>query len=223
MITKLDLIKEFEILTKQQIKEHNDLLLSTNQRLQKTELQLQNLLRKISDVDAKERSDILKVCMDSTKQSGFIKEFIVKVDSRINDEEQSTIKMQEFLKSFEHGIVDMINALDSKTIRLISESNLRTEGISKTTIAERIERLSSTQSMIKDQKALNDALKCEIDDLRRLLLSYDEKLQKKQQVQDEMSAGYVREIAVCKKAIHVSEKKIENLDTQIKRLKGVGY
>lgn len=219
MISKIDLIKEFELLTRQQIKEHNDLLLSTNVRLQKIEFSIESILIKIDRLNAARGEEKLKDWLELVKFKNSVEEALKLIKSNVNDskhefdilgasQNEMLAKFSDEFNEFKAGLLDKLKLVKSDQ----KETDRKALSFSDQVVA-------TMTTLVNNQKAVNDALKREIDDLAKSVEANDKILKKKEEINTESVKGYLRELDVSKKAIFILEKKVENIYTAIERLK----
>jgi len=217
-LNRMDLVKQFELVVKQEIKNHQDSILQTNLAINalNTRLdELQNNLNRVSSTHvshmALHNSSFLeieknfrvlesKIYAENAESKGYHEEHQEKL-KKVEEHARDFFENVEWLKATIHSLLSANNERDG-----------RIDGISRS-IADEIERLG-LQFAEKLQKTKQELL-----DLPSEAQQVKKELEEKMHDQKIDFLGCMREIEVGKKTIFIIEKHIENLYTQIQRSK----
>ena len=217
ILRKKDLVTQFELLTKQQMKEHADYLLASNKAVTQLKLTMESFRKEILEQINKLNLSLLEHERLNSEDKGMILEKINKSISDFNDFTINHLTMErsndiehKFLRDTKaetediDGLKDDISSLEKSLIGLLEEKIFETFE----TIKKVYPRIQSTGVAVKEyvDKKLSETLEREDELKEKIRLLGIEK------------EGYEKEIAVLKKNDFVQEKKIENLYTLIERL-----
>lgn len=218
MLKRNDLVKQFELVTKQEIKNYQDQFNAVLQQIRDIKISLDNIQKKylekyallhsaqgeiLQQIEAiKQKCDLRSAKLDRIESDqSFVNHQNCGIFAEIN---KAIIKKQED-QSFFHKKIDSIwteiyklNANAKSTENVIAEnSSSLTKRLAKS--------IEQTKEEIKSAPSQYDKLKTEMN--AKLMSAVVD------------SAGLLREIAVIKKENTIFEKKIENLYILIERLK----
>lgn len=218
MLNRRDLASQFELIVKQEIKNHNDQILVTNQAINDLRSQIQILNNKFSE--------------NIARQEHFIKKF----DSEFKNFE-SLIKMRD------QRLEGIIDSLDNKYQKIQFDNERKLQNVEDDTVTrDEIQDFLDTcrneihamKKEIHNQKEFSHASMFNIkSDLDRIFREFVDDFQNrpnelwevKQELEGKIKSaltdaqGILKEIHVCNKSVFIVEKNIENLYTLIKKLK----
>jgi len=217
MIKKKDLAKEFELVVKQEIIEHNKSISASNLAVNKLSARLDEIPKAL----LKEIHDLL--CANirlAHDQEGIEYSF-----KQIKDEFEKWKRNQFKLNERNHEeintidqAVEIVHRKQQNTDKQIDslEEDLRINDKAIDTLAKVIDS--------QDQRLSNRLIKS-IKTMKEEILSLPSEVQAlKKEFMEELSmhkvdnAGLLREIKVLKKTVFINEKKIEHLNTLIERM-----
>lgn len=218
ILQRKDLAKEFSAIVLQEIKNHNDAVLASNMSLDEFRRVLAELSKSVESRVAKVSSEIglHKVSVDEVK--GIVKDAVSKCERALHDSDQ---ELRRMIKSLQDGITTRESYY--LTIQGFAEFK-----------AEVDKWISSIKAMFaKQQDTLRDEIKrsfldyehlvkCLKSELDKAIKDVDTETKKINHQLDGIAvnfAGYTRELEIAKKRCFVIEKKLEDLYTQMSRIK----
>jgi hypothetical protein len=217
MLNRKDLSKEFELVVRQEIKNYNDTVLSTNISLNRCNQKLDDLAKEINTrfavyesklLEKDSKSNIQKESLDQTlsRLLMMIGNLESKLLSNLNDSISSSQKSNE-VYSKKEDVYRVINHIGSDLTAL----NLKI--------------LSIKEDYAHQIKCISREFKEELERFKRELLDRpSEAIKVKQDLEKKIDSvsidaeGVLKEIRVYKKESMIIEKKIENIYTLIERL-----
>lgn len=212
MLHKQDLVKEFELIVKQQIIDHNKLMTATNISLQDIKKTHQDILKKID----------LNINYFRSK----LKEIdIAKFNSdELRDKQYNEINRRlVFLSNYINTNIDYIKDIHNKDLEkfvyaddIINSNERQNEKLED--LRKYIEKVNSDLMLVENRQTNNlyvelDNLQKDISDEFKDKKKFIEKLENKIDIQKVDNAGLIRENEVLKKRVHILEKKVEKLFT----------
>lgn len=218
MIKKDELVKKFELLTKQEIKNYNDSLLCTNTSLGDLDRRISVLRDSFGSKIEALQSELGKRDSRISALEFHIKELESKFDRYVNDKqklyERDAIYREEYREALEK-LFGMYTQLNIKTNNIFDEINSSTFKLHKQNDQALTETLTfkiKLANHIKEVKELLNAM----PPIESII---EEKICEKLSVVEVDKNGIQREIEVAKKRCFIIEKQIENIYTRIERLK----
>lgn len=217
-LQKKDLAKEFSDIVQQEIKNHNDLLLASN-------MAIDDMRRKLDEVKVQSEKRIAALKTDLAMQTSsldVVKEFVMgelsKFQRKIDD---SLIGNKDDLNKVRKAMIDREEYF--LTINGFEQFKLKIDEW-----MANIKRAFSVQkdTLCQDAKKIGQEAQCAIDSIEKSLKASIEKeadARREQDKQLDLFAlnfdGVKREIEIVKKRCFIIEKNIENIYTQIEKLK----
>jgi len=217
MITKKDLVKQFELVVKQEVIDHNKAIEASNLALNKQKIFVEEEIKKI-----KENHRLI------------INEYSL-VTKTFNDTNTSVDKMKSLFKDLSNE-QHILNLRNSECIQDVSES-VKIAGKKQELLDKRLGSLEELVKLIKKEvKKTDDQFVATEEKTRASLTKATKRLKKemldipsraeevKAEVMEELSmykidtVGLMKEINVLKKDCYIKDKKIENLYTLIERI-----
>jgi len=217
MIKKKDLVKQFELLTKQEIKNHNDQILASNIAIKKLNEELISLKM---DSSSNWRAIVEMINGEISDQSK-IKEDIRKLNSKFSKKE----KESAVIVDRNYREMSTLDQSIETTYKLAKEHSKELEGLVdyRDSLADKYEK--QKQVVIASINQAKTQLRNEIAKTKEEILSIpSEALEVKKELSEEIatykidSEGLMKEIKILKKEKFIQDKKIENLYTLIERL-----
>lgn len=218
-LQKKDLAKEFSQLVQQEIKNHNDLLLSNNMAMQEmrgqiSELRLQGERRsEIVRADFNAQADSIDILKECTSRA------LEKMQREINDS----------VSFNEDGIISLRKSMEARETYFLTVQGFEEFKEKIDQWIANIQRAFNQQRDFFSQefRKIMDTNQASIDCVRKAIeLSITKETDERKQYDKTFDIYAVsfetskREIEVLKKRCFIIEKNIENLYTQISRLKG---
>lgn len=218
MLKRDDLAKQFELVVKQEIKNHNDQMLATNISINEMKeiLKAQANLYENELAKFHHRQVIQEIELGNSKQA--FCELSEKFERFINDMNAFSEKCKSEIKL---SVENSVNAhsKNEASLNIINSLDQKLEDLTDSVVG-----LSFNFS--KEIEDASKSLKKEIEKSKKEILSLPSEAQAvKKELQDQMSidrvdfTGLIREVNICKKTSMIIEKNIENLYTHIERLK----
>jgi len=221
MIKKDDLVKKFELLTKQEIKNYNDSLLVTNTSLGDLDRRISVLRDSFGAKIEILQSELGKRDTRISALEDHIKKLESEFDRYVNDKqklyERDAIYREEYREALEK-LFDMYSKMNIKTNNIFDEIGSSSSKLSKQNEQALTETLTfkiRLANHIKEVKELFHAMP-PVESI------VEEKICEKLSVVEIDKKGIQREIDIAKKRCFIIEKEIENIYTRIERLKGSG-
>jgi predicted nucleic acid-binding Zn-ribbon protein len=217
MLNRNDLVKQFELVVKQEIKNHNDSLLASNLAINEMKSQVKDLSDRLDARVAQfENAKTWKYIYIDELRDFFEKEKSV-WSSKFSDAQSNFILIMNELNKLKQNADkynDNYNKLveDFKTTKeWISSLNQNLNGNSASLRQE-------MQSMLSNMVEKLTRMKNEILSIPSEAKQVRNELEAKLDIAKVDRDGIMKEIAVCKKTTYVNEKLIENIYTLIDRL-----
>jgi hypothetical protein len=216
MLTKRDLIDEFQDIVKQEIKNHNDSILATNVSINRLEKMIYDL---ISEVDAR----FIKLKNDENNRSKETTEKSKEITDCIGIVQRKVSEVKPILNSFSEMVTnDILKKLDKEEfwkeiehLKLLFDKKIEFIGGQ----LEKERSLSVEESKVIRRQIDNTA--CYLYDFSNKvdsqLKEIKESFEKKIELMRVEKEGFLREISVLKKQNFVFEKTIEDLYSQINK------
>lgn len=216
---KKDLTKDFELATLQAIKNHNDSVLQTNMALQDLRRDFDSIKATVDAHHAEVHSRFVMLDISLETHRSTISEIVDMMNRRITDYEAS---MSEFRKKME------VSFAHTEQESLSVESFNQQWGFVLESLAEMRRKIDYDKDSLGQeiQRSVNifrsniDQLRSDVFDRPSEAEAVRQQLTGKLQEAIIDSAGLVREVDVCKKTTFTIEKHIEDLYTQVERLRG---
>ncbi len=219
MIQKKDLAKEFSLLVQQEIKNHNDMILASNSALDEFRRKIQEMSdqvdKKISLLTTLYTSshvEMRRIEQESKDNSLLLK-------SSLND---SNALMEKHFKE----IKESLQKRESYFLTISGFEEFQ-EKVDQWISHIKIAFCSQKETLLEETKKISSCLLKALDgykeDIKNEFLSVQQEQKAINKCLDNFAAtfsGFSREIDFCKQRCFVIEKNIENLYTQIERLKG---
>ena len=218
MMTKKDLAKEFSLVVQQEITNHNNAILATN-------ISLEEFRQKLSDIVLKSDQKLAALNSNFVSQSAaisFIKDDVQKaIDKCARDINESSLSTLGTLR----GMKKMIDERDTYflTIDGFKEFEKRVdEYLANLRLAFVLQKDIAVQEFNKISVNFQQRIEQISSEINFQFMKQADSIKDQNRQFDEMAinfSGVFREIEICKKRSFVIEKNIENLYTQIERLK----
>jgi len=218
MLKRKDLAKEFGLIVEQEIKNHNDKLLATNVALNKFNVKLDEFSRSLSHELDRINSYLKCDLTDRVEIQDAFDETIRELKDDVKNIDRTNA---DFIGCIKSDLDDLyINKLDKSEIPEVEDDicNLREETHKRFCgIREQIERndKKSEQKLV----VLAEMLRSEFRDRPAHIKKMEDHLLQKIEEHAINNSCLVQEVAACKKAALVTEKKYEYLQTRYQRLK----
>ena len=217
MLKKNDLVKQFELVVKQEIIEHNNSILANNLAMNSIKMEMANLSKEIKD-----NFNLLKAGISQNKSSTLELFELIESCSKNTADLSSYMKIK--LAKTEDDIRKDINQLAKEFVN--EESFSKYKDICKEkfdSFSKTIEdSLSFFLNKIKGlEERFNQSFELyqkEVSKVPITLEKFNQDLMYKIEEQRVEKLGVAKEIKVLKKAVFINEKKIENLYTLIERI-----
>lgn len=218
MIQKDDLVKKFELLTKQEIKNYNDSLLCIHTSLGDLERRISTLRDSVGSKIEALQSELGKRDVRISALEDHIKKLESKFDRYVNDKqklyERDAIYREEYREALEK-LFGMYAKLNIKTSNIYDEISRSTSNLSKQNERALTETLTFKIKLAAHIKEVKELL----NDMPPVENIVEEKICKKLSAIEIDKKGVQREIEIAKKRCFIIEKEIENIYTRIERLK----
>ena len=218
MMQKKDLAKEFSLIVQQEIKNHNDSILATNISLEDLKRQLEGFKEK-SGKDLAAMSSSLTLHKSAISQieeraRGVLSGVLRQLNDLAASQEKQTSGILKSIKDRESYFltIDGFKQFQSKVDEWIAHLKL-SFSLQRDRLAEEVETVSRKLQASLD--ALDNSLSKKITGE----VKEREKINKTLDYFSINFSGFIREIEICKKRCFIIEKNIENLYTQIERIK----
>ena len=218
MINRNDLAKQFELVVQQEIKNHNDSILATNQSINEMRKQIESLKEECADKDASMACVIEKHSGEMIDLSEMLQRMTSSAFSKIVDAQLINKQHVDSLKS----------AMDIKESYFLTHSDFEQfrfkidEWMAQIQRSFQVQNSKISDAILKSKEA--HLPKCDELDKKFMKRLCDEinEIEKINQSLDIFAVnfdGIKQEIEALKKRFYVVEKNIENIYTQITRLK----
>ena len=218
MLTKKDLAKEFSLVVQQEIKNHNDSILATNISLEEFKRQIAELSERSDKKLATIHSNFVAqaAAMSLLKESleKCLEKCIREVSDTASSNESALKKMGKSIDKREEYFltIEGFQLFQNKVDEWLA--NLRRSfNVQKDLLMQEISKVSE-----KFQLSV-DAVK------QHIAKDLNEEIEKRKEINQFLDtfsvnfSGIVREMEVCKKRCYIIEKNVENLYTQLERIK----
>ena len=221
MLKRNDLVKQFELVVRQEIKNHQDTISSVFSILNKITMEISELRKKVEEVQAESNSNKVRneILVDNVQrsQTKVIEDFARLSNDQRAINERNSIQIDQGNENIS-GCLMNARAINQKYQDIISEVSDLGQMCKQNT--KRIE--DTCDELLK--RFRNEVLKMK----REVLDSPTEASMVKKQLEEKFSchkvdvAGIMRELNVYKKENMITQKKIENIYTLIDRLNKSG-
>jgi len=217
MIRKKDLVKEFELVVKQEIIEHNKAISASNLAVNK----LSNRLDEIPKILSKEINDLgcanIRLSHDQEGVEVSLDKIKVLFTNLSNNQYAMNLRNHEEINTLDQSV--------EKTHKNQQISDKRIDKLEKTISSLKIvvkeilkdnecEKERTSNKIIKEVKALKKEILALPSEAEAVKTEFMEELSM-HKIDNE---GLLREIKVLKKTVFINEKKIEHLNTLIERM-----
>lgn len=217
MLKKNDLVKQFELVVKQEIIEHNKFIEANNQAMQSIRIHIAVLEEKIT-----ETLNFLKAEIADNKDSMLeLFNLIEECGSKtLNASAEMKIKLAKSEDDLKRDITELAKEFTSKSsfskYREIctDKFDLLSKTIEDTSTIFSMQHKIISNKFSEEFKKYNE----KVTEVPITLKKFQKELIKKIEEQKIEKDGVSKEIEVLKKTVFVNEKKIENLYTLIERL-----
>lgn len=218
MLKRDDLVKQFELVVKQEIVNHNDQIYQSNQSINSLRNKLFELEKSISILQAKEGSIHQKLSSEILQNFKDLK-LMIGEQSRKSFSIESDLKNKtEDIKNL-NKLIQICFDVNADHYKSFGEMQKKLNNLSEEIKYLDLELNNCKNSVLKKSFQYSDKIKQEIES----------KESEAQKVKDELKAqmdidrvdfnSVMKEILLIKKQSFIQEKKIENLYTTIDRLK----
>lgn len=217
MIKKNDLIKQFELITKQQIKNHNDLIAAHNSAVD--EIRRSSNCNKeelaLSHAALDSRIDKIESALNRIKQHVDLEN--AKVASCVNDVSGLISKILSKIEDFDKDISSIksfVKNLESKHVDSCKKHGCDVKELGYLIADARQEAILSNRKLLKYFEKLlqdRDARPCKVKALK-------EELSERIEVKEVHTRGILEEIRSLRREFKYEQAKIENLYTLVGRL-----
>jgi len=217
MLRKKDLVKQFELVVKQEIIEHNKAITASNLAMNKHREYVEEELNKLKNnhkLLVNEYSFVSSGFNNFLSDNNSFRDSLSKLDSKCYEVHEKTHKEVKSLDNLANAIHGKYMLLDKSTsdLRLyLSSLEKKLEDIAKKLESESEKTNNKIEKAIKKLKKEILELPSEASEVREELLE----ILSMNKIDNE---GLLREIKVLKKTVFINEKKIENLYTLIERI-----
>lgn len=217
MLKKQDLVNKFDVLTKQEIKNHNDQILATNLSINKLRLEIEDWEIKLSALEIKSTNDLIKSHTDMENKFQLIVKVIDVLSKSLDKEHNVSLTNNSII----------LEMLKTKSDNLDVEKKIHI-------IQEIVE--ATHKSFNKKLDVAIDSFKGALQELSKIFHEkigiLDVKLFNQSQNENKIKSdleskldivklekdSLMKEINILKKDSFITEKKIENIYTLIDRL-----
>lgn len=218
MLNRNDLAKQFELVVQQEIRNHNESLLATNLALNEIRESIEKNKREQDEVNANLGSTITRMNQLGLELSSSVLELSKKLQYQIND-------MNAFMEEMRAGVAISIE----NSVR----AHAKFEGTEN-----QITDLKFTVSKLEDEaRGINQIVERKIDEAQFKCVKHVEKMKKeileipseaqavKKELEEKMSVdrvdfeGLMKEIQIVKKRSFIIDKHLENIYTELEKLK----
>lgn len=218
MLKRNDLAKQFELVVQQEIINHNDSISATNESLNQLRESLKQNAAKNEQVLNKISSDLGYLNIEIYNLKSSISRVEENFNSALNDQRSFNEKIPMELKN----LFEYFEKEDDLLKCIFAE--FENVWLSVVSLEDDVKKNEGELSGISE-RLLNIFRKEILDSKNEILSSPSEASQVKKELEEKMAIdrvdfqGVIRELAVHKKTVFIAEKNIENLYTQIERLK----
>lgn len=217
MLNRNDLVKQFELVVQQEIKNHNDQILASNLAVNDLKDIFQIHRNAHSALSNKFVSEMSRINVELDDLREKISQTVIFMNSFINDLRTLNQRNSEKLDEKNETIQSLTKNIESHEDKIQKLS----EGINKN--RKEVAKLGDIIS--ENLQQLEKKHKCSLNDLKEEILNRpSEALQVKSELSEKMSTdrvdfeGVMRELQLLKKDNLIKEKKIEKLFILIERL-----
>lgn len=218
MIKRKDLVKQFELVTKQEIVNHQKSINATN-------ILLEKFKEKLKDINCFLKKELSIIYKNFLKIETTFQKFIIKSCQEIKEIKKISNTVKYKFKIFKDSIEKRIQIIESHEY-----IDIRIENLDKKLILISREHNKNNRDLKeiiqRSLYSLNNQYKCECE---KIILQISEKPSYIEELEDKLikkldlyridNEGLIKEISIFKKQIFISNKKIENLYTLNKRMK----
>lgn len=218
ILKRKDLAKEFELIVKQEIINHNNSMLATNVALEKMRKQIEDFVKQIKSEVEQLKKDLSEECKFRYEQCHILVDNVneLRRQTKYQDQEIGKIdrKCYDLFEKMDisTNIVSRINDLERKFTKIPSEIDKVTEEIKSIITLEMniLEKKSVKRTALLQERI--DISPTHLTNLKNELL---------QRIKEHGidNVGLIDEVRACKSTAFVQEKKLEYLFTNLDRLK----
>lgn len=217
MLKRDDIVKQFDLVVKQEIKNHNDQILTSNLSINKIREDLEKNNSSQAQINANLASEISRLSSNLNELSKVTGNLIGKLTSAANDLRSSISNFQSQIALCVQGISECKAALQEQERKskadqvkmAFLEESIKNIPITLHSFSERVEKKAMSQANHVKEEILG--LPCEAKKVRDELL-------KQIEIDRIDFEGVTKELIAVKKAHFINDKKIENIYTLIERL-----
>jgi hypothetical protein len=217
MLKRNDLVKQFEMLVKQEITNHNNSILASNKEINEIKNRIDSILVLIDDQKKVRENQLMEARMSLNKIEQELREQIRSIFRQFNDLVLDSKKQKdEFIKYIFDKTTDLVRYGEYHQFKTILNDKLKE-------LSENNELTVS--NLVQSEKRLNNSIKESLEELKetkRLIMvqmhQIEDDLKKEIDIYKVDNQGLIREIEILKKKQFIQEKMIENLYTLIKRI-----
>ena len=217
MLDRNNLVRQFELVVKQEIKNHQDSMLATNLAINEVRKLIGELSERCDRKYAKLDSDRLSDDMCYRNLIHSLDEFRFGMQSRMNDSESLGKRLTERVNDTQNGLQDCVSmqVVNQESIReLKSSDGQRRTGVLALSVELEQEIRNVKNYVLEIAKKVKD----QILEMPSEAQAVKKELEEKMDIDKVDFTGIMREIQVYKKTVFIIEKNIENLYTQIAKL-----
>jgi len=221
MLNRNDLAKQFELVVQQEIINHNKQMLETNISINSLRENINENMAKQDEINAKFASEISKFSGFVVDSSNHILRLVKVLESFINDSKDVNEKLNE-----------KVNVALENSLQAHRKHEHNVNAIDD--LCNRVDKLEDAllANSLHVSREINDAklaLRSDIDKSKKEILSIPSESQAiKKELESKIEAlridreGLLQELQIYKKKAFITDKLIEDLYTQIERLKAGG-
>jgi hypothetical protein len=217
MLSRKDLSKEFELVVKQEIKNYNDTVLSTNLSLNKCHQEIEDLSRIIEIRFSEQDNKLLEKEIKFDLHKDSIDKSIHQIIKLIGNLESKLISYESFFSDFRSNIEEKYTE-KNEVYRLINDIGSALTDVNLKILQIKEDYSHQIKLLIIKFKYEFEEFKKEILDKPSELQVIKKELEKKIAGVSVDSEGVLKEIRICKKDSLIIDKKIENIYTLIERV-----
>lgn len=218
MIKKNDLVKQFELITKQEIINHNVQLSQTNQAINDLNTQVAELKQELGLLKEKERNTFAKA---------------EKLEKELAIAFQGNERFYEKCKIAFHNHQDKMMVEMKLALENAVDANSKAESVKNylngvaQTLEDFKDEILGFHEIFRDElkhmerRSLSEIKKAtkEILEMPSEAVKFKEALERKLEEKAIDAEGYLKELQILKKELFIHDKKLENVYTLIERLK----
>jgi hypothetical protein len=217
MVKREDLVKQFDLIVKQEIKNHNDQIFASNQSINKIREDLEKVDSKQAQINSSLASEISKLNANSLELSNLLGNLVGRLASSTNDLKTLIGDLQSQM------VLVTKQAVDCKAALQVMEKSSKAADIRMSFLEESIKNIPEILQSFSERverKAMTHACKAKEEILAlpseaKLVKEELSKLMERDRIDFE---GVTKELISVKKAHFINDKKIEHIYTLIERL-----